>query len=469
MPIPPDVAAQVAIKTPAREAEMRSEARKTGFDDQAFAAFKDAADIPPGVDALLELHRRDKISTDELVAGFQSAMIEQRWHTALLDLLHTLLSPADAANARQQEFITPQRQREIAAKWGFALEDAEVMFELAGLPPGIGEGLELLRRGKIDESRFRQYVHEGHTKTKYEDDLLELKWQPLSASIAAEALVRRRMSEAEAVRIAEENGIRREDFLKWSDMIGRPIATGQALQLARRGEFTYEQFVDSIARSDVRTEFADDLWKLRRVIPPLFQVLRLIASGSISDEMAIGYITEDGYDKELAAAIVHAGHKDKTKRTHDLTAAQIDLLYEAGLETETVALQKLKDLGYDDAESREHLQLLDARLIVAAHNASIRRIHTLYTTHKIDDATMQADLDALQLDVRVKELLVHEWVQERNINVKDLTDAEIGQALRYGIISRDEAVSRWQTHGYSVDNATIKADIVQRRRRLPAA
>lgn len=463
MPTPMDVAAQVAIKNPGMDDDMRKEARKQGFGDAAFNASKDAADSPPAVGELLELYRRGDIDHDRLIHGLRGALLESSWLDILPALAKVLLTPSDLAMARQQGFIDVGEQHAGSARQGVDSKDADLLFEMSGLPPGIAEGLELLRRGEITEEHFAQIVREGHTKTKYVEDLLKLKTQPLSASVAAEALIRQRVPKEKAVRIAEQNGYKPEDFLLWSDMLGRPIAIGESLTLARRGEFTFEQFRDAVARSDVRTEFADDLWKLRTVYPPLFQLLRLVKAGTIDEKMALDITIKLGYTPELAHSLISGAKVDKTAHTRHLAAGQIDTLYESGLETREWALAALTNLGYGNDEAEWHLELLEARRLIAAAQSAVNLVHRNYVSRKISVDRASADLDSIGVHHDARDLLLDQWGNEREEHILTLTNAQIGRALKLGIINEGDAISRWIGNGYSQDDASVLAQMAGHR------
>jgi hypothetical protein len=435
------------------------EAAKSALSADNYAILLDSLREPPSTGEVLELARRNKITDAQLRVALARGGMDPEWIEDYLDLLRIHLSPQDLAMARQQGFIGEGQQLARTTIQGVDAEDAQLLFEMSGLPPGAEQMIELWRRGEIGEDRVRQALIEGHIKIKYADDVLKLRYQPLSASIAAEALIRQRVSPEAAIAIAEKNGVRREDFLLWSNMLGRPIPQGQALQLARRGEFTFEQFKEAVARSDVRTEYADDLWKLRRVIPPLFQVSRLLAAGSIPRSLGEKYIMEDGYDAELAHAIADAASKHKTAATRDLAATQIDALYEAGLETREWANEMLIGLGYDANEAEWHLELLEAKRLLAALQSHLSLIHRSYVDHKIDEPQAQMELDQLQMRSEARALLLETWTHERNSNIARLSNAQIGQALKHAGMERAEAVRRWQENGYPEDDANWLADI----------
>jgi hypothetical protein len=436
-----------------------SDAAASGLNGERYGKLLAAAMTPPSTGELLELLRRAKLTEEQVRIALVRGGLAEEWIDAYLNLRAVLLSPADLAMARQQGFITDDESRTRSALQGVDAQDADLLFELSGLPPGADTAVELLARGEIGEDLFAQMIREGHTKTKYIPQMLALRWQPLSASVAAEALIRERISEAEAVAIAEKNRIQKDDFLLWSNMLGRPMPTGEALTLVRRGEMNASAFREVVARSDVRTEYTDDLLKLKRVLPPLFQMTRLVASGAIDDETATGILLDEGYDAVVAHGVVRAAHSSKTSATKNLAASQIDSLYESGLESRDWALTALVGLGYDQHEAEWHLELLDAKRLIAALQSDLNLIHREYVSHKIDEATASQELDQLQIAATVRDSLLQTWDSERTANIARLTNAQIGAALKGGFFGKDDAVSRWMHNGYTQDDAHILAEL----------
>lgn len=465
-PIDPSIAAQVAIKHPGLFGAMEHESQLSGFNSGRFKSIIDAINVPLGLGEMLELFRRGDISEAELEAGLRSALVENDWIAHTAKLARILLSPAELAAMRQQGFIDEGEHKSRARLQGVTPADAELQFEIAGLPPGIGEAIELLRRGEINESRFAQIVREGHTKTKYTTDLLKLRRQPLSASIAAEALVRERVSQSRALEIAKENGLEREDFLLYSNMLGRPIAPGQAQDAVNRelvGPIGSEQsrsfFREVVARSDVRTEYADILYDLRINYPSLFQMRTLIENGAIDDDYARRILQSQGYEAKLAEGIIAGAHSKKTEKTKDLTQSMIIDLYEGGFEPQDWAVKSLIALGYDQAEAELLISLVDARRVISALRAQLNVIHRSYVNHKVSRDRAIEQLDAFGIGDVARDLLVESWDAERAANVTRLTNAQIGSALHKGIITKDDAVQRWMQNGYPQEDAEVLAKL----------
>ena len=86
------------------------------------------------------------------------------------------LSPAELANAVVQTQVGQEWATQQAARSGLTPELFGIMVNTFGLPPGLGEMLNLLNRGVVDEPTVRQSIAESHTKTKYTDALLQLRY-----------------------------------------------------------------------------------------------------------------------------------------------------------------------------------------------------------------------------------------------------------------------------------------------------
>lgn len=475
LPVDPGTMALLARLGRVSAGDAAAEAAHSGLSGQNFGRYLAAQQAPPGTAELLELARRGDLSPDELVTWLGRAGLDERIVNEYMALQRNLLSVADLAMARQQEFIDDGELHARAALVGYEPADADLYFAMAGLPPGLGEGLELLRRGEIDEARFEQYVAEGHIKTKYTGDVLKLRYQPLSAAVAAEALIRERITEAEAIAIAEKNGLRADDFLTWSHMLGRPPGIVEALTLINRrvygdpeGAEAQAAFREVVARSDVRTEYADALFNLRTHYPPLFQVERALTAGTITPELAADTLTKEGYPKAWVDAIVNANANGATAKAKELAASTVEALYEAGLDTHAEAAKALEALHYTPEQADQLLGLWLARRIVGELIRAVSIIRGRYVGWKIDRPTAVADLDQVLNDAATRDRLLTLWDLEHEANAPVLTPSQIGQAFKVGRFTLDQALQAWQGRGYTLDEATTLAWIEAKGNPFPA-
>lgn len=461
MPLSPADAANMVVQNILPEDTAANEAAQSGLNHERFHRLVRLVGEPPGPETLLEMWDRRIIPEADVTKGLLQSRLKPEWVESYKKLQRTLLTAGQLAEMVVQGVVPEDQATAMAREVSIEPEDFRRMVLLAGSPPGPMEALEMWNRHIVSETDVDKMLLQSRLKPEWVDQFKRLRRTPLSASVAAELVLKQRISFEEGAAIAAMQGVSREDFDLLAKVNGRPIATGQALQLARRGEFSRERFTEVVARSDVRTEYADDLWKLRRVIPPLFQILRLLTAGALSEELGTRYIIEQGYDHELAASIVAAAKHTKTQKTRDLSATMVDTLYESGLETHEWAISALTALGYDAAEAEWHLMLINAKRLLAALQSNLSLIHRMFVGHKYDRTTATNHLDAMQLNPEVRNQLLETWEHERAANATRLTNAQIGSALKKGVLSRDDAVRRWIENGYPAPDAEILAKLAQ--------
>lgn len=333
-----------------------------GIGEQAFAALVDIANVGPGSGYAFDLWRRGVIDEDGFRRALKRLGLEHEWIAALVELRDVLLTPSELANARQQGYITEQQQLDEAALQGVSAERADVQFQLVGLPPGVETGLTMLRRAIITQATFAQMVREGHTKTKYTDELLALERQLLTPSV----LVRRRLKgyDEPAVfhRRMAEWGYTAEDAEDWWESDGRPAAPGQMWTAAARGidgpegrPMDEAQFRQGIRESDIKDKYGELLWKIRYLYPPLFQLSRLVQSGEVDAATAADWATKSRYAPEVVAALRKAWERPTAAsadshigKAQTQLWTQLHKAYLARKVDETSALPYLELVGVDE-------------------------------------------------------------------------------------------------------------------------
>ena len=439
------------------------EARRHGIDSDRFAKLVDIANVGPGMAAAFDLFRRNLLSESRFRAALQRGGIEQEWIDALVQTRDVLLAPAELANARQQGYIDQQRQHDEAALQGIDAERAEIQYEMVGLPPGVETALEMLRRGIIDDATFAQIVREGHTKTKYTDELLQLQDRVLSPSTYATLHLKGWIDQAAMHAGGALSGETAANMDLLYESMGRPAAPGQLWSAWARGvdgpagrPMDKTQFDKAIAESDIRPEYADLLWGIRYLYPPLFQIGRLVQAGDIDAATATDWAQKNRYAPEVIAALQKAWTRGTGTTKKGLTKADLTAEYEGLFITRTEYVDGLKELGYSDTDARALARVSDARRRRTARNQLVNRAHTRYVSWRIDKPTAQRALATAQLDPTLADELVQLWDVEREINMAELTPAQLKRAYRKALLTRDEATIELEARGYAAgDVATL--------------
>lgn len=455
--LPPDaiLLAQGVVQGQIDDGQARGWARQQGINDAAFDALKRVADTGPGAAAALELWRRGLIDS----AGFHRALkregLEDEWINALTGLHDDLLSSAELAMMQQQGFIDAARANAEGALQGVTAERQQLRFEASGLPPGVETAMAMLRRGIIDQNTFAQIVREGHTKTKYTDELLQLRDNPMSVAQAVEGVLRERIPLAQGLAAAAKWGVSADTFNLLVNFSGRPPGIVQSTTLVNRGIFTDADFREVVARSNVRTEYADALLNLRFHYPPLFQLQRLVSGGFVTPTTALDWLHKQGYLQPEWAQVVTKWAEGTTASEKDLTKAELVTLYEGRFIDGGTLQAELEKMGYSAQETQQIMSLADARRVIRFLNALLAKIHNQFVAFRIDEGQASAELDAAGVASGARDDAIELWKIERQANVQPLTRAEILRALKQSVIGGQTAYDMLTTIGVPDRTARI--------------
>lgn len=383
------------------------------------------------------------------------------------------LTPTDLANAVVQSFMSHGDAAAEAAHSGINGERFDVLVNLAGDSLAPQELAEALRRGLIPEGgsgagsvSFEQGIREGRLKNKWASIVKELAVQWPTPVDALEALLEGQVSEADARALYEKFGGDPQYFTMLYNTRGNAPTPEEALTLANRGIIpwrgtgpgatTYEQ---AFLEGPWRNKWLEPFIALGEYLPPPRTITAMVASGGMDDATALDLLIKQGLTKDLAADYIHDAHNTKSSKERDLTVAQILDMYGVGLLGSDDATTLLTALHYTAESAAELLAYKDLQRAIAATNQAISRIHTLYTTHKIDQTTASSNLNTLKVPAAQIASILAAWDIERSVNVKTLTAAEIADAWYYEIIGQDEALAELQALGYTPRDAWIRLSL----------
>ena len=400
-------------------------AKEQGFDAARMDAMVDVANVGPGASLAFELWRRGLIDQ----AGFQRALkrmgLEQEWIAALAGLRNPLLSSQELAMMQQQGFIDANRANDEGALQGVTNERQQLRFEASGLPPGIETAFQMLRRGIIGQAEFAQIVREGHTKTKYTDELLALEKQVLSAATYVRLRLKGYIGDAEMHAGGAKTGYTPADLDQWLLSEGRPATAHQIhIGYARGASLPgaaneREAIITSVRESDIKPKYGDIIYAGRATYPSLFQLTRLVEGGTISP------------------------------------ATGADWAHKAGLAAEVVtALEQSWSGTGQGAAADAHVAKAQTQLWTTTHRS--------YVQEESNDAQATSALTAAGVASGSVPQILSLWQHERALIRRQLTPAQIKKAYAEGVTnpatgqpwSHADAVARLVALGMSTNDAT---------------
>jgi hypothetical protein len=450
-----DAAAIVAEDVEARSWGL-TQAHQGGHSTDQFDALVGEAQEAPAVSELFTLWRRGLVTDAQFTHGLRKAKLETLWDTPLKGLKSVLLSPSELANARQQGFIDAADQRSQAGQQGVAAGAADIQFELAGLPPGAAEAQSLLNRGLIDAAEFAQMIREGHTKSKYVGVLEQARAAVLHATDYAGLRIRGWITAEESYAGGALTGYSPAQMDQLFLNRGRPATPAQMFRAIRRGTANRADFDRAIKQSDIRPEYADQIWSAVPTYPPLFQISRLVGDGSISVATAVDWASKNGMAEDAIAALQASWSKGSSAGAKEATAANLRAEYEGLYISRAELLAALEKLGYSAGDAEDLANLGDAARVKSYRDRVVTAIYKAFLAHQLTDAQARAALSDDGIDGAAVGNLLTLWTRELNLTRHELTQAQIVAAYRRAVLTQAQALQELQDRGLSAaDAATL--------------
>jgi hypothetical protein len=398
------------------------EASQTGVNESRFDALLGEALNAPGLDTLYQLWRRNEITTAEFEHGLRKAKLEARWDAPLEAIKETLLSPSDLAMARQQGFVDDSKQLAESQLQGVPPENATVLYELAGLPPGAAEAQSLLNRGLIDDAMFAQIIREGHTKTKYTDLLKSAAVYVLGPLNYVQGRLRGWITDAEMYAGTALTGVTRADTDLLFKIHGRPLSWHQVWIGLQRGG-TYDgpidaidpAFLSALRQSDIRPEWYNLAWHQRYSYPSAFVMRALTQAGTITQAEAEQVLLYEGWEPTFAKTVTESWAGGTPSGGKEATKAELLDEFEGGYITQSELRDHLTALGYQGPELDLEVHLADARRIKSWRGKAETAINKAFLKGSVDEATARADLAELGLDADYIDRVIQIWQLEARL------------------------------------------------------
>lgn len=447
--------------------EARNLARFSGLREPYTDILIEGGHTWPGLSELLDLWRRGDIDEPFVRRALRRGGITDEAINHLEQLRQVLLSPEDLALMVLKGIVTEQDAADEATKQGVDHQRFSRLVLANGEPPGPEQLGEAFRRGYIDRARFEHGIRQSRIRDEWVDVLLDLRFTPASPADALRGVVQGHLDSARGKRIAEEGGLRPEDWDWLEQTEGNPPGTMQMIDLWRRGHATQQQVEQAIREGRTKNKYIGNLLNLKRVLPAERQIVSMLTKGAIAESEAARLLHERGYDDTVVKGFLHEATNSQVTREKQLARADILELYYDHAIDETEALRLLKALGFTGHTAQLVLSITDLRRAKALTQAAMSPIKSAYVARHISAAEASAELDQLGIPHKQRDLALHLWAVDRASHKKLLTEAQIVRANSMGLLSDATAEEELQGQGYSQRDARILLDM-ERGRTQPA-
>lgn len=403
----------------------------------------------------LEMMRRGLIDSDTLVkwAGLNGVPADVA--TKYADMVHTPISPADAALAYLRGNIPYGEALSVATEWGILESDFQVMINNTGEPLGLMQLLEAYRRGFIGEDRVKQGILESRIKNDWVDTAIQLRYSPMSVSDAVNAVVQDQLDVTTAEKIADDNGLQPGAFQTLVNTAGSPLSRTEMQDLFNRGEVTSSQVAQALRESRLKNKYNDLALLLHTRLLDTGQISDAVLYGTLTVQSAIDKAMLHGYSHDDAAIIASSAVNRKLQTERQQVVTAVVALYEANGISSDDATSIASAMGFEPEQTAFILQAAEFRRNEKLVAAALSAIRSKYIGHHIVESDAQSYIDALGLPTAQRDQVIQLWTIERDANVRMLTEAQIIKAFTNGLIDQDDALTRLTNMGYSTTDAGL--------------
>lgn len=409
----------------------------------------------PDPTTALEMLRRGIIDTDTLVKWARLNGVPDDVATKYADMVHTPISPADAALAYLRGNIPYVQALSVATEWGILESDFQVMINNTGEPLGLMQLLEAYRRGFINEDRVKQGILESRIKNDWVDTAIQLRYSPMSVSDAVNATVQNQMDIATAEKIADDNGLQPGAFQTLVNTAGSPLSRTEMEDLFNRGLATQSQVEQAMRESRLKNKYNTLAFELHSRLLDTGQVSDAVLYGTLTTQAAIDKAMLHGYSAEDAAIIASSAVNRKLETERRQVMSAVVALYEANGINDADATTIAQSMGFEPDQTAFILQAAEFRRNEKLVAAALSAIRSKYIGHHILLSDASSYIDALGLPTNQRDQVLQLWTIERDANVRVLTEAQIIKAFNGGLIHQDDALTRLVNLGYTSDDAGL--------------
>ena len=449
------------------ESWAEAEAAKQGIDGPRFGVMMEMAQQYPGLAELLELWRRGLIANGDVEGVLKKQRVNPAFISTLMNLKRVHLAPADAALMSLRGIITQPEGESIAANSGYTPGDFDLLVKATGEPPGLMQLLEAFRRGFIDKTRLDLGIKQSRVRDEWSDVVEKLRFSPASPSDALRGVIQGHLSEDEGKRIAEDNGLRPEDWGWLVKTEGNPPGVGQMLDLWNRGKVSDSQVTEAIRESRLKDKYIGPVKHLAVKIPEGRQITTMLSRGALTHARAMELLRDHGYEPDVSAALLESAVTAQVGREKQLAAGQVLELYHDHALSVADTTKHLESLGYHPENAALLIMLADVKRARTLQEGALAPIKSAFVGRHITETEASLDIDKLGIAAKQRDYLLSLWGVERFAHRKSLTPAQIVKANEKGLFTDSVALTRLENLGYSAEDAKVILDL-EKGRATPA-
>jgi hypothetical protein len=340
--------------------------------------------------------------------------------------------------------------RAQALQQGYTEAKADQVLHALRGGPAILMGLELWRRGFLDEKGFERVLWEERLEEAFHAPIKRLKDVLLSPADLAMARQQGFIGEVRQKAESAEQGVDGERAELLFELSGLPPGVERAIEMLRRGIIGEDEFRQIVREGHEKTKYTDEELALRWELAPVATLVNLRLRGWIEDAEYHPRMREHGFAPELADDLFHAIGRPAT-------VLQMVKGFRRGGRIQGVA--PTEEAHVRTSVRQSDIRPEDADLLYAGRETMpsafvLRRLveDGAFTRAEASDILYQ---NAWRRDIADK--TAASWVRGTGTTRKGLTATDLATEYWGAFITRTAYVNGLQELGYTPADAEAKA------------
>lgn len=408
----------------------------------------------------------ESTSYDQAIA---ESRIHNKWAETLFKLTKAIQSPADLAQAVIRNFMTFKHAAAIAELSGVDEEQFRVLTELAGDSLSPTDATIALRRklipydsGDPNKPGFLQAIQQGRLRDMWAPVIRDLAQEFPTPTDALEAALVGQVDKEESRKLYARFGGDPEFWQLLFDTRGEAPTPLELGVLLNRGLIDHHGLGPDKTSFD--QGFHEGRWRnkwlpvydaLRQYRPPEGLITTFLSHGVIDDKEAAKLYADLGMDHQLVKWFIDEAHLEAFSDYRGITVNTTLEAYHEQIIGRKQAVEILTGLHVDPRAAEILLELQDIQRAFQAITNAVSRVRMLYASRKITIETVKGALRDIGIDGTAIEGIVRSWQIENSVSVKVLTEAQIADAFKAGILTEDEALTELENIGYTPFDAWV--------------
>lgn len=431
--------------------------------------------MPPSLKAMLENVKKETgeagavgVGVIAVAAGYQllsAALVplsNQITHLVSQVSPYQLINPDTLSLAKNRGIITQELYEGVMRSHGFEKTGMSVMDAMALNHASLGDLLEFLRRGLINEQEFNIGLKRLGFPSFYEGLYKDLKLSIPPINDLIRFMVREAFDEG----IVSKYGYDADypsDIDQYLPKVGLDAFWGnkywrahwtlpsptQAYEMLHRGLINSGDLDALLKAADYPQFWRDKLMKISYNPYTRVDVRRLLQAGIITREDAKQNYRDQGYDEDKAEKLTLFAEQGISQEEKDLTRADLVGMYVDGLTDRGATSANLIKMGYDASEAEAILKQADFNIVKAARVDAINYVKERYIVNQISRLAAQTELSAAGLNEKSYNRYLLAWDRQKQTEVKGLSASDAKRLYKKELIDEAEFKKALEDLNYS--------------------